>query len=462
MREITTYQGKKVLVIGFGISGLNAAKLLVELGATVTANDQKVPNDPQIIADLEARGIRVITGANPLSLADEGFDLVVKNPGIPYQVPLIAKFVEQGTPIITEIELGSQILAGQLIAVTGSNGKTTTTTLIQKILQAAQPQQQVVAAGNIGVSFSAVAQTLTATDTAVLETSSFQLLGAPTLHPHIAVINNIFASHLNYHGTRENYINAKLQITRNQTPEDYLVINWDNEEWQQLARRSNAQIVPFSRQNRTQAGAYQADGYLYWQGEKVMAVQDLSLVGPQNVENALAAIAVAKLQGVNNEVIQQVLSHFGGVRHRLQYVMTVADRKIYNDSKATDIEACQVALQGFDQPVVLVAGGLDRGDDFMRLVADFKAHVRVLIAVGETKARLVAAAKQAGVPVVMTSDDVTTAAPLAWEASQPGEVILLSPACASWDQFPNFEIRGDRFITAMEQVAGGKEVTTCD
>ena len=456
MKAIKTYQDKQVLVIGFGISGVNAAKLLVKLGAKVTINDLKESDDQTTINELKALGIRIIMGANPLSLADEGFDLVVKNPGIPYTVPLIAKFVTQGTPIITELELGAQIFEGQIVAVTGSNGKTTTTTLIQQML-AKGSQHQVVAAGHIGVSVSQQAQVLTSEDTMVMETSSFQLLGAPTFHPHIAVITNIFASHLNYHGNRQNYINAKLNITRNQTKDDFLVINWDQEEWQELSRRTEARVIPFSRENKSQAGAYQHHDQLFWQGEVVMSVADVSLVGPQNIENALAAIAVAKLSGVSNEAIREVLSSFSGVRHRLQYVMTAQGRKIYNDSKATDIEACEVALQGFNQPVILIAGGLDRGDDFSRLATVFKDHVKALITVGETKERLSKAGKQAGVPVVKESQDVITAAPMAWQLSEPGDVILLSPACASWDQFPSFEVRGDRFIETIEAITGQKE-----
>ncbi|MGN1279459.1 MAG: Mur ligase family protein, partial [Limosilactobacillus sp.] len=215
MKKISNYQGKKVLVIGFGISGLNAAHLLVKLGATVTANDMKTPKDPQVVSDLENDGITVITGSNPLSLADEDFDVVVKNPGIPYDNPLVAKFVAKKTPIITEAELGWEIFDGHLVSVTGSNGKTTTTTLTQLML-AKSSTHNVKYAGNIGISFSKVAEELGPDDTLVTELSSFQLLGCPTIHPHIAIITNIFSNHLDYHKTRENYINAKLNITRNQ------------------------------------------------------------------------------------------------------------------------------------------------------------------------------------------------------------------------------------------------------
>lgn len=455
MNEVTKYAGKKVLVMGFGLSGINAAHLLVKLGANVVANDQKTPDDPSVVEDLEKDGIKVITGDNPVSLADEGFDYVVKNPGIPYDVPLVAAFEKKGTPIITEAELGYEIFPGHLVSVTGSNGKTTTTTLIQKMLDAGLDHQAKYA-GNIGVSFTKTAQELGADDYLVTELSSFQLLGTPNLRPHIAVITNIFANHLDYHKTRENYINAKLNITRNQTQDDYLIINWDRDEWQEIAHRSPATIVPFSRLGKSEEGAYVKDGVIYWRNEPIMETKEIRLIGPQNVENALAAIAAAKLSGVNNDAIIKVLTTFGGVRHRLQYVMDYQDRRFYNDSKSTDIEATEVALQGFEQPVVLLAGGLDRGYTFERLVPYFKKHVKALIVFGECKAQMRDAGEQAGIPVY-ESENAVTAVPQAWDLSEPGDVILLSPANASWDQFPSFEVRGDKFIEAVEKLTGQKE-----
>ncbi len=456
MKQVTKYQNKKVLVMGFGISGINAAHLLVKLGAQVVANDQKTPKDSTVVADLEKDGIKVITGSNPVSLADEGFDYMVKNPGIPYDVPLVAAFVKKGIPVITEAELGYEIFPGHLISVTGSNGKTTTTTLIQQMCAEGLAHESKYA-GNIGVSFSNVAAIMSKDDTLVTELSSFQLLGAPEIHPHIAVITNIFANHLDYHKTRENYINAKLNITRNQTKDDYLIMNWDRDEWQQIAQRTNATVIPFSRLDRSEKGAYEKDGDIYWQGEKIMAAKDIRLIGPQNIENALAAIAAAKLSGVDNAAIVKVLTTFSGVRHRLQYVMEYKGRRFYNDSKSTDIEATEVALQGFSAPVILLAGGLDRGYTFERLVPYFKKHVKALIVFGQCKDKMKAAGEQAGLSTIIESENAITAVPEAWKLSEPGDVILLSPANASWDQFPSFEVRGDKFIAAVEKLTGQKE-----
>lgn len=225
------------------------------------------------------------------------------------------------------------------------------------------------------------------------------------------MITNIFANHLDYHKTRQNYIDAKLGITRNQTKDDYLVINWDKEEWQKLAKRTNATVVPFSRLAKSQEGAYQKGGDLYWRQERIMAAKDVVLIGPQNVENALAAIAAAKLSGVANEAIVRVLTTFTGVRHRLQYVLDYEGRRFYNDSKSTDIEATEVALQGFEQPVILLAGGLDRGYTFERLVPYFREHVKALIVFGESKDKMKAAGEQAGVKTIVESTDAVTAVP---------------------------------------------------
>ncbi|MDD6893106.1 MAG: UDP-N-acetylmuramoyl-L-alanine--D-glutamate ligase, partial [Lactobacillus sp.] len=276
-------------------------------------------------------------------------------------------------------------------------------------------------------------------------------------HPQIAVITNIFANHLDYHKNRENYINAKLNITRNQTKDDYLIINWDRDEWQEIARRSNATIVPFSRLNKSHEGAYEQNGEIFWRDEKIMAAKDIRLIGPQNVENALAAIAAAKLSGVSTADIVDVLTTFSGVRHRLQYVMDYEGRRFYNDSKSTDIEATEVALQGFEQPVILLAGGLDRGYTFERLVPYFKEHVKAIIVFGECKKQMKDAAEQAGIPEIIETENAVTAVPEAWKLSEPGDVILLSPANASWDQFPSFEVRGDEFVKAVEQLTGQKE-----
>ena len=411
MKNVTKYQNKHVLVLGLGTSGVNAANLLLKLGAKVTVNDKQTPADLTVVTKLQAAGITVVTGSHPLELLD-GVDLMVKNPGIPYTNVLVAAAVTQGIPVITEPELAYEVSEAPMYCVTGSNGKTTTTTMITLMLNQGRKNGRAVAVGNIGVSASKVAQEVTPADTLVTEISSFQLMGITDLHPHIAVLTNIYQAHTDWHQTHANYIKAKMRVTMNQTAEA-----------REVANHTQAQVIPFSRQALTTNGAYEKDGVLYYQDEAIMPAAEIKVPGTHNVENALAAIAVAKLCGKSNHDIIEVLKTFSGVRHRTQFVTTVDERKVYNDSKATDIEATQKALDGFTAPVVLLAGGLDRGFTFDRLVPDLQKHVRAMVVL-----------------------------------SQPGDIILLSPACASWDQWPTFEVRGDRFIEAVEQLKAQVEV----
>ena len=452
MKNISSYQNKQVLVIGMGKSGVNSAKLLVKLGAQVIVNDKtNQPNQSQV-DELKKIGVKVVTGSHPLELLD-GTTTVVKNPVVPYDNLLVAKAIEEKIPVITEPELAYQVLDATMIGITGTNGKTTTTTMITEMLNRNRSKGKAYAAGNIGIPTTQIAQQATADDVMVTELSSFQLMGIKTLHPHIAVLTNIYEAHTDWHGSHANYVNAKMRILMNQTADDYFVVNWDNEEARQFSKHTQATVVPFSREDQTEAGAYEKDGVLYFKGEKIIDADQIGVPGSHNVENALAAIAAAKLMGQSAENIKEVLQQFTGVRHRMQYVTTFNERKFYNDSKATDIEATQKALDGFNQPVVLLAGGLDRGfNKFDRLVPYFKKHVRALVVFGETADLMADAGKQAGIKEIVKTENAVTAVPEAYRLSKPGDVILLSPACASWDQWPTFEVRGDQYIKAVEDL----------
>ncbi|WP_283596590.1 UDP-N-acetylmuramoyl-L-alanine--D-glutamate ligase [Ligilactobacillus aviarius] len=452
MKNISSYQNKQVLVIGMGKSGVNSAKLLVKLGAQVIVNDKTdQPNQSQV-DELKKIGVKVVTGSHPLELLD-GTTTVVKNPVVPYDNLLVAKAIEEKIPVITEPELAYQVLDATMIGITGTNGKTTTTTMITEMLNRNRSKGKAYAAGNIGIPTTQIAQQATADDVMVTELSSFQLMGIKTLHPHIAVLTNIYEAHTDWHGSHANYVNAKMRILMNQTADDYFVVNWDNEEARQFSKHTQATVVPFSREDQTEAGAYEKDGVLYFKGEKIIDADQIGVPGSHNVENALAAIAAAKLMGQSAENIKEVLQQFTGVRHRMQYVTTFNERKFYNDSKATDIEATQKALDGFNQPVVLLAGGLDRGfNKFDRLVPYFKKHVRALVVFGETADLMADAGKQAGIKEIVKTENAVTAVPEAYRLSKPGDVILLSPACASWDQWPTFEVRGDQYIKAVEDL----------
>lgn len=452
MKLIQDYQNKKVLIVGLAKSGFYAAQLLQQLSAQVTVNDkQTLPSTDKHLVKLQQLGIRVIMGGHPLQLLDEDFSLIVKNPGIPYDNPLIKAAMARKIPIITEPELAYEVSSAPMVCVTGTNGKTTTTTLIQLILDQNRSAGHAYKAGNIGIPVSQVVQKASAEDDIVVEMSSFQLLGVTQLRPKVAVLTNIYEAHLDYHKTRANYIKAKMNITKNQTAADYFVVNYDQKEWRDLAQQSAAQIVPFSRLNKSQAGAYQKGNDLYFRDEKIISISELPLPGKHNIENYLAAIAVAKIYGKTKADICQVLTTFQGVKHRIQFVKKLAGRSIYNDSKATNIEATIVALEAFSQPIVLIAGGLDRGFTFDKLVEPLK-KVKAIILYGQTKHLMAAAAQKAQIPTIKLVDNLDEAVPLAWSLTDPGDVLLLSPAAASWDQFQTFEQRGDRFLNDIKKL----------
>jgi len=450
MKHITNFENKKVLVLGLAKSGESAARLLDKLGAIVTVNDGKPFEENPAAQSLLEEGIKVITGGHPLELLDEEFELMVKNPGIRYDNPMVMKALEKKIPVITEVELAYLISDASIIGITGSNGKTTTTTMIAEVLTA--DGQNGLLSGNIGFPASQVATTATKNDTLVMELSSFQLMGIETFHPEIAVITNLMPTHIDYHGSFENYVAAKWNLQKNMTKSDFLVLNFNQTLAKDLAAKTQATVVPFSTTEEVD-GAYLEGDILTFRGEPIMAADELGVPGSHNVENALATIAVAKLRGIENQVIKGTLAGFGGVKHRLQYVGEINHVKFYNDSKSTNILATQKALSGFDNSkVILIAGGLDRGNEFDELVPDIQGLKKMVI-LGESAARVKRAADKAGVSY-MDAADVKDATQKAFAEAQAGDIVLLSPANASWDMYPNFEVRGDEFIATFEELKG--------
>lgn len=455
MKQMTDYQNKKVLVLGLAKSGVSAAKLLHDLGALVTVNDGKPFSENPEAQDLLALGIKVICGSHPIELLDEDFSLMVKNPGIPYTQPLVQKALEKQIPVITEVELAYQVAECPIIGITGTNGKTTTTTMIANILNQGMATGTARLSGNIGYPASGVAEIAEAKDVLVMELSSFQLLGIKTFHPEIAVITNLFSAHLDYHGSREEYVKAKWHIQENMTNEDTLILNWTQAELRELAKTTKAQVLPFSSAEKVD-GAYLEDQVLYFKGEAILAASELGVPGIHNIENALAAICVAKTRGIATEAIAQALASFTGVAHRTQFVTKFNERRFFNDSKATNILATEMALGGFDHSkLILLAGGLDRGNSFDDLIPSLK-DVKAIVLFGETKDKLADAAKKAGIPTILFTENTETAVPIAYDLSEPGDTILLSPANASWDQYKNFEIRGEKYMAAVRNIMATK------
>ncbi|MFC3040244.1 UDP-N-acetylmuramoyl-L-alanine--D-glutamate ligase [Virgibacillus xinjiangensis] len=448
MKQLKNFRYSHVLVMGLARSGSAAARLLLGNGVRVRVNDKNVAEEDSVVRELKALGAEVIVGSHPVSVLDD-IELLVKNPGIPYENPLIEEAQSRGIPIITEIELAGNLAGSSMIGITGSNGKTTTTTLTAEML--AQSRQPVKVAGNIGTVACEVAQTLAPEERMVIELSSFQLLGIESFHPKIAVLLNIYEAHLDYHKTMENYRRAKFQIFKNQKADDYLVFNADDPTLKEAAGEAASIKVPFSSRRRLGHGVWVDESNIYFGNDRVVKRSDIVLVGEHNLENILAAVAAAKLAGASNEGIQSVLKTFSGVEHRMQFVDEVNGRLFYNDSKATNTLATKKALSSFKQPVVLLAGGLDRGNDFNEL-KEYLDHVKAIVLFGETKDKLQSLAAEAGVPFIVKSTNVEQAAKMAYDLSEEGDIILLSPACASWDQYNSFEERGDMFIQAVHKL----------
>lgn len=457
MKQVKTYEDKNILILGLGKSGFAVAKLLLKLGAHVTLNDKKDLSKDDRAVELKKLGVKVISGHHPIEIFDkEKFDYLVKNPGIPYENPMVEKAQVIGVPVITEPEVALSVSEAPYVCVTGSNGKTTTVMLTQQIMDhyLSKKGGHAYAVGNIGVPISDVVEKVTDKDLLVVEMSSFQLLGVTDIKPKVAAIVDIYNNvHLDYHKTFENYANAKLRITQSQDENDYFIANYDQKDI--LAKektKTKAKIITFSETDSA-ADYFIGEEYLESHGDhKIMKIDDIKIPGIHNQQNSMVAIAISKIMGASDEDIQAVLSTFSGAEHRLQYVMTYNDRKIYNDSKSTNIEAASVAIPSFKQPEVLIAGGLDRGFNFDDLVPLFKEHVKAIVLYGETRYLLADAARKASIKDIVIVNTLQEAVPRAYELTEPGDVLLFSPACASWDQFNTFEQRGKFFVQFVKEL----------
>ncbi|MBH0229053.1 UDP-N-acetylmuramoyl-L-alanine--D-glutamate ligase [Halobacillus yeomjeoni] len=447
MRNLQSFPYTHVLVLGLAKSGTAAAHLLLDSGVTVRVNDMKADEASEPVQELKSKGADIVVGSHPLSVLDD-IDLVVKNPGIPYENPIVDEAVKREIPVVTEVELGGMLHEGPLIGITGSNGKTTTTTLIHEMIKA--DHKPVSVAGNIGEVSCEVARTTTEEETMVAELSSFQLLGTENFRPDIAVLLNLYEAHLDYHHTLQNYHNAKAKIFENQSEEDTFVYNADDQKICIYLPSVKAKQVAFSIQEKVD-GAWADDERIYFYDEPIMKIADILLVGEQNLQNILAAVAAVKGIGVSNEAIRDVLTSFKGVAHRLEFVTEKNGRFFYNDSKATNILATSYALRSFKQPIILLAGGLDRGTSFESLTP-YMSSVKGMVVFGETADMLADAGKQAGVEEIVKVGNMDDAVQEAYQMSVEDDVILLSPACASWDQYRTFEERGHMFTEAVHKL----------
>ncbi|MFS0727607.1 UDP-N-acetylmuramoyl-L-alanine--D-glutamate ligase [Paenibacillus sp. 1P07SE] len=469
MNHPSAYAQRPIVVLGLARSGVSVARIFHGLGACVTVNDRKSREESPEAAELEALGIPVICGHHPEDLISSETALVVKNPGIPYHIQPLQRAAELGVEVVTEVEVAWHLSAAPMIGITGSNGKTTTTTWVGEMLTAAGLRPLV--AGNIGRPLCEAAVEAAKDDWIVAELSSFQLKGTSAFKPKVAMMLNLAETHLDYHGTMEDYIASKRKLFANQTAEDVAVLNWDDPLCRAWAEETPAEVLPFSLTQELKQGvfvrpAYPADGgtkppepdrVIIWrdpQGREhlLASVAELGIPGRHNAANAMAAAAAALAAGAAPERLAAPLREFRGVEHRLEYVRTHEGVRYYNDSKATNPTATTMSVRSLQGGIVLVAGGLDRGSDYMELLPLFRDRVKALIALGETRDKLAAVAALAGLANVQTVEPeedaeatLRTAVRLASSAAEAGDIVLLSPACASWDMFPSYEHRGRMF-----------------
>ena len=440
-------KGKKVLVVGLGKSGLAAALFLRRRGAQVTVSDVRSAEAlaKEIPALIEA-GIMVESGGHGL-LTFRRQDLIVVSPGVPLDTPELAQVKHFGLPVIGELELAARFLKGHALAVTGSNGKTTTTTLLGEILKAGGLPTLV--GGNIGLPVVALIDESTEDTWSVLEVSSFQLETTVQFHPEIAVILNITPDHLDRHGSFENYCAAKERIFAAQTAGDFLVLNADNTPCAAAAARSAAKVYWFSVEHPVPQGAWLEQGSVVYRAaedaptEHVMPLRGIPLKGSHNIENVLAAVVAARLAGVPAEIIRHAVESFQAVEHRLEYVVTHNGVQFYNDSKATNVDATAKAIAAFSGGIHLILGGKDKNSDYTLLSDLLRERVSAVYTIGSAAAKIESHLR--GVGSIYSCETLDKAVASAAAAARPGEVVLLAPACSSFDQFENYEQRGKVF-----------------
>lgn len=445
--EMMDVTGKKVLVFGSGISGIGAVKLLETHGAKVVLYDGNNALKAEEVKERLTPGSRaeVVIGTFPEELLSE-LDLVVLSPGVPTDLPIVEAMKAQKIRVIGEIELAYQYGRGDVLAITGTNGKTTTTSLLGEIMKNYQDDVYVV--GNIGNPYTIVADDMTDQTITVAEMSSFQLETIDSFRPKVSAILNFTPDHLNRHHTMEAYVNAKKNIARNQTGEDFCILNYEDELTREFGKKIRAKVLYFSSRHTLEEGIYLEEGKIilaYGKKQEVCAVEDLKILGTHNYENVMAAAAMAYVYGVPMDVIRKSVKAFGGVEHRIEYVTEKNGVAYYNDSKGTNPDAAIKGIQAMNRPTVLIGGGYDKDSVYTEWIESFDGKVKKLILVGETKEKIARDADACGFHDYVFADTFEEAVLLAAKTAENGDAVLLSPACASWGMFPNYEVRGEKF-----------------
>ena len=439
------FTNNKVLILGFARSGYQAAKVLIKRGNDVYLNDSKDEDkmDKEQVKELRELGVNLVFGSHPDDLLDSSYDYLIKNPGVPIDHKYVIKAKELNIPVINEVEMAYRLLPEDvdIIGITGTNGKTTTTTITYEIMRKAFGDK-VHLAGNIGYPLSSIIDKVNSGDIIVMEISCQQGENFREFHPHVGVCTNFSEAHIDFMKTYEHYKETKSRMFYKQSSNDIAIMNYDNNDVMNELKDIKSLKKYFSSKDKVD-GCYKDGEDIYYYDEYIMNINDIKIKGMHNVENVMAAIMAVKEYNVSNEIIVDVISNFKGVEHRLEYVDTINGVEYYNDTEATNIKCCQIALSSFNKPIILFLGGLERGQDFNELDG-YLDNVKAIIAIGGCRERVGEFGKERNIPTYIY-EHLVDGFDKAVDIAEKGDVVLLSPASASWDQYKECEVRGAEF-----------------
>jgi len=449
------FTNKKVTIVGSGISGIAAAKLLLHKNAEVTLYDSNTALDKAKVTERIGEKIKIICGEFTKELIAET-ELLVLSPGVPTDLPFILELKEQGIPVWGEIELAYQIAGGRFVGITGTNGKTTTTALTGQIMK--QWFKDVFVVGNIGIPYTEMAEQITETSVTVAELSSFQLETVQDdFIPDVSMILNLTPDHLNRHYTMENYARAKLNVAKHQTAEQTCILNYEDTMLREYAKELSCRILWFSSRQKLEEGLYLEENriMLAENGKRteICKTEELNIIGLHNYENAMAAIGAAVCMQVPLAQIREGLMSFHAVEHRIEFVATKRGVDYFNDSKGTNPDAAIKGIQAMSKPTLLIGGGYDKGSEYEEWIEAFDGKVKHLVLIGQTKEKIAETAKKLGVSSVVLKDTFKEAMDFCVSNAVAGDAVLLSPACASWGMFKNYEERGQMFKDYVKGIA---------
>ncbi|WP_324824654.1 UDP-N-acetylmuramoyl-L-alanine--D-glutamate ligase [Sinanaerobacter sp. ZZT-01] len=448
-------QTKKYLVVGLGRSGVSAAEALLRYGAEVSVYDKKTQDEIEapLVNYLKTQQVTCYLGTDPSDLGR--YDAIVVSPGVPLDLPFLQKAKTLDVEIIGELELAYRLGKGNYIAITGTNGKTTTTTLVGEIFKNAKRKTAVV--GNIGIAVTSTALVAQDDSWLVTECSSFQLETTEKFHPVVCALLNITPDHLDRHKTLENYAKAKAKVFKNQTEKDFFVVNYDDPVAYHLIQECRSTIIPFSRKSILEKGVFVKDNRIIVKDQSqneidICGVDELVIPGQHNLENALAACGIAYFCGISAEMISKTLREFQGVEHRLEFCAEVGGVRFVNDSKGTNPDASIKAIEAMKGNIVLIAGGYDKNSKFDEFIQAFDGKVKALVLLGATAPKIRETAERFGYQTIFDEKDMGECVKRSFSLAEPGDTVLLSPACASWDMYSSYEQRGKHFKSCVQEL----------